>query len=799
MSITRVIFVSAVSNEFHRAAADAPHLFQSYRDVLKHAFRTLTPNYEVIVQEDLVVGVGDLLETLDGEIARSLIVVHLVGALAGSAPELACLRNLRARHPDLLAVAPELRQLITDDSVITYTQWEIYLAFHHQKRHLIFEAGKNAPRSPFGKPGTYDQSSQIKHLSRLAATGAHRGVFEDQGDVARKTIRSFLHSRIDPDVDPVEPSDEAVGSAWGAQERIVKELEAAIRKPDPRAVPVTDPANVAAFVAAVRACAERWHVNLTTIVSIAAHHCEAVRAVAEARPTPETLYEQAFAEFAIGDLTAARHTARRAANLALELRHRQPEGDVDYRESAFDSLFLLHSAAEASRDIPAAIAALEEAGALIDKNTAPLRWVEVHEPLARFLIEHAHYSRAEELISDAIDIREEFQGDEHPDLGLTLLLWARLLDAQADYAGMESVAARSERIFAAQTPPELLGIAVAISDRANALFKNYQSAEAEPLMRRALAIEENYFGSDHPRTAIILNNLAQLLGATNRRNEAEPLLDRALAINENCFGSEHPIVATALNNLATLLYVTDRISNAEPLMQRALDIDEKYFGVEHPNVARDLNNLAQLHYSKKRLDDAEPLMRRASAINEKCFGPEHPKVATDLISMVRLFQDTERANEAEPLVRRALAIDENDFGPEHPNVARDLNALASVFRNTGRQSEAEKLMRRALAIYEKSPLAELSETALTLSNLAVLLRDTGLLTEAESLMIRCIEMLLRLTEPTGRLDPHLRVAVADYISIIYKIGNNLSQYREYLKSLFANYGVSPDELFHPEG
>jgi len=45
-------------------------------------------------------------------------------------------------------------------------------------------------------------------------------------------------------------------------------------------------------------------------------------------------------------------------------------------------------------------------------------------------------------------------------------------------------------------------------------------AEAEPLMRRALAIDEQSYGKDHPRSPYGLNNLAQLLKATNRLAEA---------------------------------------------------------------------------------------------------------------------------------------------------------------------------------------------------------------------------------------------------------------------------------------
>jgi len=140
MEPRRVIFVSAVTNEFHKKPQQSPRSFASYRDVLKQAFRFLAPEYEVIVQEDLQQGFGDLLETLDHEISRSLFFIHLVGDLAGFEPPPAVLRHLHSRHTDFLSDSPELRTAVGDGRGITYTQWEIYLAFHHGIGRLIFEA-----------------------------------------------------------------------------------------------------------------------------------------------------------------------------------------------------------------------------------------------------------------------------------------------------------------------------------------------------------------------------------------------------------------------------------------------------------------------------------------------------------------------------------------------------------------------------------------------------------------------------------------------------------------------------------
>jgi tetratricopeptide (TPR) repeat protein/DNA-binding MarR family transcriptional regulator len=245
-------------------------------------------------------------------------------------------------------------------------------------------------------------------------------------------------------------------------------------------------------------------------------------------------------------------------------------------------------------------------------------------------------------------------------------------------------------------------ISWALNDHAQLLKETNRMAEAEPLMKRALAIDEASYGDDHPNVAISLNNLAQLLQDTNRMAEAEPLMKRALAIDEASYGDDHPKLAIRLNNLAGLLQATNRMAEAEPLMRRALAIDEASYGEDHPNVAIRLNNLVVLLQATNRMAEAKPLMRRALAIDEASYREDHPNVAIRLNNLAQLLQDTNHLAEAEPLMRRALAIDEASYGEDHPNVAIDLNNLAQLLQDTNRLAEAEPLMRRALCIFFKS-------------------------------------------------------------------------------------------------
>jgi tetratricopeptide (TPR) repeat protein len=199
-------------------------------------------------------------------------------------------------------------------------------------------------------------------------------------------------------------------------------------------------------------------------------------------------------------------------------------------------------------------------------------------------------------------------------------------------------------------------------------------------------------------TARLMNNLGVYRQARGQYRAAEPLYRRALAIDEQSRGPDHPEVAIRLNNLAVLLRATDRLAEAEPLYRRALAIRERGYGPDHPTVAQSLNNLAVLLKATNRLGEAEPLFRRALAIDEHSYGPDHPNVATDLNNLAELLRATDRSGEAEPLYRRALAIDERSYGPDHPNVAESLNNLAGLLGDTHRPDEAESLSRRAARI-----------------------------------------------------------------------------------------------------
>ena len=331
-------------------------------------------------------------------------------------------------------------------------------------------------------------------------------------------------------------------------------------------------------------------------------------------------------------------------------------------------------------------------------------------------------------------------GASHPVVAYSLLNLGRAYREAGRLGEAEAVLRRGLAINEQALGPNHVQVAVALNQLALLYEQRGRFDDAEPLYRRALAIRQTTDGPEHPATATVYNNLGALYRAQGRYTEAEAAFRRALEIREKALGPEHREVAAGLNNLGEMYRQMGRYAEAEPLLTRALDVWEKTLGPAHPSVAATLNNLAELYRAQGRYSEAEAPLKRALAIREQAVGLEHPDVALSLNNLAALYRAQGRYAEAEPLYRRSLSIREKAFGPEHPDVARTVNNMARVYRAQRRYAEAEPLFRRALAIWEKALGPDHPDVGFTLDNLARVYRAQGRFDEAEPLFRRSLDI-----------------------------------------------------------
>lgn len=264
---------------------------------------------------------------------------------------------------------------------------------------------------------------------------------------------------------------------------------------------------------------------------------------------------------------------------------------------------------------------------------------------------------------------------------------------------------------------------------------------ARPYLERALAIWEQALGPDDPTTATSLSNLGDLLHSMGDMAGARPYYERALAIREKALGPDHPDTATSLNNLGYLLQAMGNLSVARPYFERALAIREKALGFEHPNTARSLNNLGALLTLMGDISGARPYYERALTINEHILGSDHPYTATSFNNLGYLLQTMGNLEGARPYYERALTIREKALGPNHPDTATSLNNLGTLLQEMRDYAGARPYYERTLEIREQILGSEHPDTAFSLSNLGFLLRVMGNYDEAKPYYERALYIL----------------------------------------------------------
>jgi tetratricopeptide (TPR) repeat protein len=175
--------------------------------------------------------------------------------------------------------------------------------------------------------------------------------------------------------------------------------------------------------------------------------------------------------------------------------------------------------------------------------------------------------------------------------------------------------------------------------------------EAEALAKRALTIKRK---TDSKLSAAMVTLAASYIGQ-KKLAEAEGLLKEALAIAEKKSGADSSEVAAALITLGAIDRDAGRFDDSLSKLKRALEIRERR-GKGHPDVANVLLELGELDQARGENALAEAEYERALSIWAKAGLPEHPQVAKILASYAKLLRRLGRTAKAREMEIEAEGI-----------------------------------------------------------------------------------------------------------------------------------------------
>ena len=377
-----------------------------------------------------------------------------------------------------------------------------------------------------------------------------------------------------------------------------------------------------------------------------------------------------------------------------------------------------------------------------------------------------HYPQAVTAVKQALAASQGNDAGAKPEItarALVLFAEGDVARANGRYDDAEPILRKALALSEAGTGPESAQTADVLDSLANTLGQKNKIAEAEQDARRAVDIRKRTAGDQSSAYARSASMLALILRANAQLPEADKLVRDAVAVARKTLPPGHPELADALNAEGVILRGEGKFPEAAAATVEALKIRLAAFQSVNPDVATSENNLALLLAHEGQLARAVSYLKQVITIRKATLDPNHPDLGHTYNNLASLMRTLGQYRDAEGLYEQALTIEAKTLGPDHPDVASDLANLALTYRLEGRLAQAEAALQRALAIRQKALPPDHPDIAATLTNLGEVFTEEGRVDDAaEQSLLRAKQIQLKALGPNH---PDLAATLIDLAKV----------------------------------
>jgi len=218
--------------------------------------------------------------------------------------------------------------------------------------------------------------------------------------------------------------------------------------------------------------------------------------------------------------------------------------------------------------------------------------------------------------------------------------------------------------------------------------------DAELLHQTAAQKMDAVQGPNHEDTLIALDHLGCVLQRLFRFEDAMKLHSKAFHGLEVNMGATYEATLSAKENLALAYCEIGGITLANVYMEDVFQQRETELGKEHPYTLFSISNLAWIKNKLGLWEEAEIMLRQVLPIIERNLGRDHTAARTCSLRLAHTLVSQEQYIEAGEIYRglsepgRYESLNTNDFDGEHPDRIHALVGLIELFRETGETREA---------------------------------------------------------------------------------------------------------------
>jgi tetratricopeptide (TPR) repeat protein len=337
-----------------------------------------------------------------------------------------------------------------------------------------------------------------------------------------------------------------------------------------------------------------------------------------------------------------------------------------------------------------------------EQKEQKLQYADITSRTSRYNRALGRYEVALKMEEEALAIRRELLGKEHPNTLSSMNNLAYVLSDQGKYEQAEEIHRQVLRLREIVLGKEHLSTLTSMNNLAAVLSGQGKYEQAGEMHGQELRLSETILGKEHPHTLTSMSNLANVLRDQGKYEQAEEMHQQTFRLRETMLGKEHPSTLRSMNNLAGVLRDQGKYQQAGEMHRQTLRLREMILGKEHPDTLTSINNVALVLSSQGKYEQAEEMHRQALRLREMTLGKEHPDVLTSINNLAGALSDQGNSGQAEEMYRQALRLRETVLGKGHPDTLTSVYCLAYLLHLQQRVDEAEPLYQRALAGYEKT-------------------------------------------------------------------------------------------------
>ena len=340
------------------------------------------------------------------------------------------------------------------------------------------------------------------------------------------------------------------------------------------------------------------------------------------------------------------------------------------------------------------------------------------------------FEKSENLLNNALEIRKELLGENHPEtlsnydkLGLLMSDQGRFSEAESILRNVLDIRKKNDMLkdpATADTKSNLAYVIRRIGDH----------NEAEELYRQSLEIRQNAYGNKHELTIESMSSLGVTLLHKPDYTEGEKIFREVLELRKELLGPVHPDLAMSYNNLGALLLLVGKFEESTGMFREALDMRKKLFGDRHPKVALTTNNLAIAYGELGNYEESESYFNEALTTRTNLFGEDNVNTAISKFSLALLNLKTNEPEEALSYSQDAYQVFLEKLSEDHSFTARSMLAMGNAYLMLEEHDSAreyiEKGFRKIQEIHEEHSL----ELALAQWDYAKYLFKTGEIDQA---------------------------------------------------------------------